>query len=211
MPIISLEGSIGAGKTTFLKQVEQAGYHVLYEPVDKWNSDMIDGSSMFELYYKDKTRYGFPFQMYVLQSRVQHLLETIRDLPENAVLVTERCPLTDCKIFAEMMHAEGFINDYSFRVYTKWYEFTRAILPPIVGVAYLRVSPDVCVQRILKRNRSGEALIDLNYLKTLHTKHEDWLMKPGDLPVCVIDGDGSVPDVAKLSDFISQLGLEANV
>ena len=204
MSIISVEGSIGAGKTTFLKEVQKAGYHVLFEPVDSWSSEMIDDLSMIELYYKDKAKYGFAFQMYVLQSRVQHLLAAIQN-HKDTIIITERCPMSDSKIFAEMMHEQGIINDYSYSVYKKWYAFVQTILPPITGVVYLRVSPETCVQRIMKRNRNGESLIDSSYLNQLHNKHESWLMHPGDVPVCVVDGNGHVPNVAQLKEFIEEL------
>lgn len=204
MSIISIEGSIGAGKTTFLRNIERAGYTVMYEPVDSWSSEMIHGSSMFELYYKDKNKYGFAFQMLALQSRVQHLIDTINHNPTK-IIITERCPLTDYKVFAEMMYEQGIINDYSFRVYKKWYDFTKSILPPVAGIVYLRVTPDVCVQRILKRNRNGEERIDLNYLKALHDKHEQWLQHYTEVPTLILNGNGEVPDVSALTAFIGQL------
>lgn len=210
MPIFSVEGGIGAGKTTFLAELEEAGYRVLCEPVDKWTSDMMDGKSMFELFYEDKNKYGFAFQMYVLQSRIQYIIDTVASFPDDIIII-ERCPLTDCKVFAEMMHEEGIINDYDFRVYKKWQEFCMALIPPMAGIVYLRVSPEICVQRIMKRGRSGEQHIDLNYIKLLHKKHEEWLMNlvPTDPSVLVIDGDGPVPSAREFADFIETMPLLA--
>lgn len=43
------------------------------------------------------------------------------------------------------------------------------------GVIYLRAQPETCFARCQKRNRSEESSISLEYLKTVHQKHEDWL------------------------------------
>jgi deoxyadenosine/deoxycytidine kinase len=206
--IISVEGCIGAGKTTFLKELEKAGYCVVYEPVDEWTKESIqceggESKSMFELYYEDKCKYGFAFQMYVLQSRVHHFIRAIQDNP-GKVIITERCPLTDHKVFAEMMYEQGIIDQYSYKVYKKWFDLmTTTVLPKVSALVYLRVNPEVCVQRILKRNRNGESRIDLNYLNCLQTKHEEWLMlSSSDVPIKVIDGNGTVPSPEVIADFV---------
>jgi deoxyadenosine/deoxycytidine kinase len=207
MPLLSVEGSIGAGKTTFLAVLESMGHRVIYEPVDEWSTETIGGCSMLEHYYKDKSKYGFAFQMYVLQSRVKRMNDVISQHP-NAVIITERCPLTDYHVFATMMHQRGIIDDYSFHVYKRWFEFMKGVIPPIDGVVYLRVSPETCVKRIVQRARQGEGLIDLGYLHDLHTRHETWLMnEEKTVPICVIDGDGDVPVGTAIDAFLARLGV----
>lgn len=204
MPIFSIEGSIGAGKSTFLRELENAGYKVLYEPVNDWSEKNVDNTSMLELYYSDKKKYGFAFQMYVLQSRVSYLLDIIKNNPDEVIII-ERCPMTDKKIFAEMMFDNGILNSYEFHVYNTWYVFLTSILPDITGYIYLQVNPGVCIQRIINRNRSGESLIDVNYIQSLHERHESWLMQSTDTPVCLIDGNGSIPSPEQVSIFIASL------
>lgn len=213
--IISVEGCIGAGKTTFLKELEGSGYCVVYEPVDDWTKEKIGEKSLFELYYEDKQKYGFPFQMFVLQSRIEHFLNYVKrteqEKPGGAVIITERCPLTDHNVFTEMMFEQGIIDRYSYTVYKKWFEFMINTMIPneyaVSGIVYLRVNPETCVQRILKRNRIGETLIDLNYLNCLQAKHEKWLLgnAPSEIPVMVIDGNGGVPSVESIAQFVRSL------
>ena len=51
------------------------------------------------------------------------------------------------------------------------------VLPSIVpdGFIYLRATPETCNARMVGRNRTEEAGVPLEYLQTLHAKHEDWL------------------------------------
>lgn len=205
MPIFSIEGSIGAGKSTFLSELEKVGYKVLYEPVSDWMQKGIDGtSSMLELYYADKKRYGFAFQMYVLQSRISHLLKIIKDNPDETIII-ERCPETDKRIFAEMMFNNEILNPYEYHVYNTWYSFLTSVLPSIDGIIYLQVKPGTCIQRIINRNRSGESLIDINYIQSLHEKHEEWLLHSTDIPVCLVNGDGDIPGTDQVTSFITGL------
>jgi deoxyadenosine/deoxycytidine kinase len=202
MPIFSVEGSIGAGKTTFLKSLEDSGYKVLYEPVDDWTSKKSSGMSMLEHYYSDKQKYGFAFQMYVFQSRIQHLLKLVETNP-NAIIITERCYLTDKNIFAEMMYEQNILNQYEYDVYNEWYMFISKLVPKIDGIIYLQVKPGICIERIIKRNRKGESSIDLNYINCLNEKHESWL-NSYDNPICIVDGNGSVPTVDQVNYFINR-------
>jgi len=64
------------------------------------------------------------------------------------------------------------------------------------GCIYLRTSPDVCYDRLCKRNRKEEAGISYDYLQLLHDKHEAWLIRKenvehdvADLPVLSISCD----------------------
>jgi deoxyadenosine/deoxycytidine kinase len=61
-------------------------------------------------------------------------------------------------------------------------------------VVYLRATPKTCIERIRARNRPEETSIDLNYLTTLHHRHEEWLIPRsyGDTPstpVLIVDAN----------------------
>lgn len=212
--LVTLEGNIGAGKTTLLKIIEKMSFikdHVVaYEPVDDWMNLRVAAheKSLFELYYEDKKRYGFAFQMYALQSRFQHLVKLVQDNPDK-IIITERCHLTDHMIFASMLHQQGVITPHEYVVYKTWYESIESMDSLVLaGIMYLQVSPPTCIERICKRNRLGEDNIDMLYIKSLHTQHELWLnTQKNDYPICIINGDTPKNewDVEKIADFINDL------
>ena len=43
------------------------------------------------------------------------------------------------------------------------------------GFIYLRATPDICMNRLKRRQRTEEGGVTLDYLMGLHQKHEDWL------------------------------------
>jgi deoxyadenosine/deoxycytidine kinase len=81
---------------------------------------------------------------------------------------------------------------------------------------YLRTDPAICYERILKRKRSAELDISLDYLKRLHEKYEAWLVARQDIasslhdvPVLVLNCNESFEDkvseqeqhIARIVDF----------
>lgn len=209
--LIFLEGNIGAGKTTLLsKLAENPEYEVVYEPVDEWMSMRATptSDSIFELYYKDKQRYGFMFQMVALQTRISHI-QKILSSNTNKIIISERSYFTDHEVFAKLLHDTKIISDDEYFVYKMWYDFLIGMLnPKVSGIIYLKASPQTCCSRITKRNRTGEGQIDFDYVKQVHDQHETWLTQNKGLclPVFVCNGDVENLQVTQeLTDFITTL------
>jgi deoxyadenosine/deoxycytidine kinase len=215
--IVSVDAGIAAGKTTFLKMLMERvlaidGKRCIYvlEPVDTWMQVTPGGeqASIFEMFYRDKTKYGFAFQMLVLQTRFQRLKQLIDDHPD-AIIICERTPMSDFQVFARMMRDQDFICTHEFEVYKKWYTLALELLKPdIRGIVYLRADPVVCATRVALRNRKGEEGIDIEYLQLVHDQHEDWLMnKELPIPLCVINSNCAKDevDVGAFVQFVSLL------
>lgn len=212
--IISVEGSIGAGKTTLLNKIAHElkfdrPHIIALEPVDDWMKLKVEGDSksLFEHYYSDKSRYAFMFQMYAMKTRFEHIMKLQQENPET-LIICERCHLTDCEVFAKMLAKDNLITPIEFEVYKTWYTFITGILKPqISGILYLRVDPHVCVQRIMKRNRTGEDKIDLEYLAHLHQQHESWLAQTEKdtegIPIGIVDGNGPSLDTDSIVSFVN--------
>lgn len=178
--LVTIEGNIGVGKTTFLQQIEaNKDIVVLYEPVDEWIKfkDNKSGKSLFELYYNDKSKYSFLFQMMALQTRFENLVKC-NNVEEHSdkIVVCERSILTDYNIFAKSMNEEGVLSDLELEIYRKCHSFMMEICKVKVDkMIYLRASPETCLQRVNKRNRVGEDNIDISFLRDLHNAHDTWL------------------------------------
>jgi deoxyadenosine/deoxycytidine kinase len=72
MTLISIEGNIGAGKSTLIETLKTKFSNVVFvdEPVDEWSTVTDkDGTTVLEKYYADQKRYAFAFQMMVRVSR----------------------------------------------------------------------------------------------------------------------------------------------
>ncbi len=194
--IIIVEGNIASGKTTFLGQLSKK-YKVMYEPVGEWMELRVKpgDESLFELYYADKAKYSFAFQMMALQTRFANLIKMRNELPGDSVIICERSIFTDYEIFAKMAHADGFISDIEFEVYKSWFKLITGFASDIAGTIYLRAPPETCMARALKRARPGEDVLNVEFLTKVHDAHERWLSDNAiDDCVLVIDANIEATD-----------------
>jgi len=183
MPSVYLiEGNIGSGKSTLLrimkKHVPDIGNkEVVYieEPVKVWDTIKDkDGESVLVKFYNNQRKYAFPFQMMAYISRISELRKALKKYDENTIIVCERSVYTDKNVFCKMLYDSGIIEETEFIIYNKWFdEFVDNI--EIKGVVYLDVNPNVCMQRIAKRNRNGEEGVSLEYLQKCKMYHDTWL------------------------------------
>jgi thymidine kinase len=179
--IFTVEGNIGSGKTTLISQLKDVKFDkphiVVFEKVDEWSKlKDNEGQDILSLFYKDKQKYSYIFQSYVLFSRLHHLMETIKSHP-NHIIICERCHLTDLYVFAKSLYELKDLNDIEWRVYNMWHQQLRDMLNiNLTGCIFVNTSPEVCFNRIKKRSRTGESGIPLDYLTLLHEKHVDWLL-----------------------------------
>jgi deoxyadenosine/deoxycytidine kinase len=175
MRIISIEGNIGSGKSTLIKNLKELNLEniiFLPEPVEEWNKIKdTNGKTIIEKYYEDQKKYAFSFQMMAYISRLKQIQDNIN---ENNIIITERCLYTDKEIFAKMLHDSGLIEDIEYSIYLCWFEHFIADAK-INHFIYIKSDPDICSNRINLRNRKGEESIPLEYLIKCHKYHENWL------------------------------------
>lgn len=210
--IISIEGNIGSGKSTFLRLLQEFSPDnevvFLREPVDIWNSIKdTQGETILSKFYGNTKKYSFSFQMMAYISRLSLLRETCKKHP-NKIIVTERCVETDKNVFAKMLYDEGNIEEVDYAIYLRWFdEFAQDF--QVTKYVYVYTPPEVCSYRILKRNRQGE-VIPLEYLKNCSKYHKNWLDGVSS-PVLKIIGvyDITTPEYARnLENIFSFITLD---
>ena len=176
-----MEGNIGSGKSTLIRALkneynEIAGLPVVFvdEPVTQWESiKSADGKNMIELFYGNPARYSFAFQMMAYISRLTMLQEAIRKHPK-AIIITERCLLTDYHIFAKLLYENKSMLQEEYEIYQRWFHSFQDIR--VDGIIYVRTDASVAFERCTLRSRPGET-IDEAYLKQCHEKHEEWIQE----------------------------------
>ena len=201
--ICSIEGNIGSGKSTIIKNLKKTLYNLNYknviylpEPVDVWESIKDNsGKNIIECYYENQEEYAFSFQMMAYISRIHQLRTAIKN-NQGSIIITERSVLTDKNVFAKMLYDDKKIKEIDYAIYLKWFdEFIKEI--PISGIIYIKTVPETASERVVKRNRKGET-IPLEYLKLCHTYHDNWLLNE---KIPILQMDGSV-------DFLNEIPTE---
>jgi deoxyadenosine/deoxycytidine kinase len=205
--IITVEGNIGAGKTTFLESLRTRlpFVKVLLEPVGEWISTKnADGKSILQLFYEDKSRWSMTFQLYAFLSRLEDMKKLLKECEESektegepTIILTERSVLTDRFVFAEMLHKQGFLDDLEWTLYLKWFHAYAADVP-IQGILYLSTSAATSKERIGIRGREGEASISAEYLDALEAQHRHWVSTTT-LPVLEVSTEPGTDEGERLS------------
>ena len=187
--IISIEGNIGSGKSTiinYLKTIENPNIVFVDEPVNEWLNIKSNGKNALELFYEDQSKNSFWFQVLAYITRLRNLLEAVKN-NSNKIIITERSIYTDKYVFAQMLFDSGNINDIEFQTYNYWFDTFQSQTKTDV-ILYVNTKPEECMNRIKVRNRSEESGVELEYLKTCHEKHLQWLTNDQDSKIVYING-----------------------
>jgi deoxyadenosine/deoxycytidine kinase len=210
MPIISLEGNIGAGKSTLFNQLRAAHPEWIFvdEPVDEWMRLVdSDGKSLLENFYGDRKRWAYTFQITALLSRSKALTAAYASAGPEAIIVTERSLGADKNVFAKMLNADGDIGALEWTLYNNWFDQITKTLPPISGYIHLDTPVTICDERIAVRAREGES-VPVDYLDRLDSYHFAWLLDTA-MPAPVMRYDNySLKDQSSLKDveeFVERL------
>ena len=178
--VLSLEGNIGAGKSTILNALEKhlgnkSGWLFLKEPVHIWETIQDkDGKSILCKFYENPSKYAFSFQVMAFITRYQELKRMLKENPDCKGIICERSLEADKNIFAKMLHEDELMDSMHYSIYDRYFQEYEGNLQ-LDGLIYIDASPEICFDRVQLRSRNGENNISLDYLKKCHKFHEQWM------------------------------------
>ena len=111
-----VEGNIGAGKSTFLKILnDYLNVQLVYEPHSKWQ-DVGGSGNLLDNFYSDPARWAYTFQSYAFITRVLEQKNMAEQSP-FPVQILERSVYSDRYCFAKNCHEMGTISDLEWQLY----------------------------------------------------------------------------------------------
>ena len=183
MPIITIDGNIGAGKSTILNYLHSNhNIYVDLEPIDKWKS-FLDN-----IYTNKKNYFNFQVRVWLDRSWIQE-----KDM--NTTIIMERSPY-----FIRNTFNNNLINTQEYNIINELYDKTDIIWKSNYFI-YIRSNPQKCLERILKRGRDNEKEISIEYLNDIHNLHEETYEKAieNNIKVLCIDIENkSLEEIAEL-------------
>jgi deoxyadenosine/deoxycytidine kinase len=194
--IVSIEGNIGSGKSTFIhllkkycSQLNELDIIFIQEPVSEWLAMTdTDGKNILEKFYSDQSRWSYSFQMIAFITRAKKILEHYSNKNTNKIIILERSVETDRKIFATLLKESGKISAMEWKLYDQWYEWLTNEFPIIPDkYIYLQAKYEVSFERMKKRCRKEEDIVPIEYIKSLCEKHDQWLL--GEKDTLIVDVD----------------------
>lgn len=152
---ITIEGNIGAGKTTLST--------MLSNDLDaELVLEQFADNPFLPNFYKDPEKYAFPLELFFMAERYQQLQETLqKELFENNILIS------DYLFSKSQLFASNNLNDHEFDLYMRLFKMIYAQLPKPDIILYLHSSVPVLKSNIEKRGREYEKDITDDYLKQI--------------------------------------------
>lgn len=149
---------------------------VIDEPVDIWTQKIYNISyeeislykgnnekSALDLFYTDKSRFGFWFQIIAFTSRLKAIVDTLSKINFNdnfkkytICIIAERSLRSD-RLFFHNLYKSGWITQAELKVYDDFFDLIcEHVIKKEDVMVYLNTTPQKCEERITKRARASE-------------------------------------------------------
>lgn len=157
-PYISIEGNIGAGKTTLAKQLAK-------KLGAKYIAEQFEEIKLLPQFYKDPTRYAAALEKSFLVNRYRLLKKGLRTKPQTTVV-------SDFSIYRSAWFARVNLNAKDYKLFENVFSSRQRKLREPDLVVYLEAPAPLLKANIRKRGRPYEQRIEPNYLTQLSKSYQ---------------------------------------
>ena len=177
---IAIAGNIGAGKTTLTRMLARHyGWEPRFEPVRE--------NPYLEDYYKDIPRWSFCLETFFLKERFKDVLAISH---ADHTIIQDRSIFEGVYVFVKNNYEQGNLSDNDYQTYMDLFHLMMSLVSKPDLMIYLRKSVPELVRQIQLRGRDYEQQMQLDYLKGLNLRYDDFIFKYYDGRVLTIDSDG---------------------
>jgi deoxyadenosine/deoxycytidine kinase len=171
---ITIEGNIGAGKTSLAKALtEELDARLILES--------FENNPFLELFYKDRKRYAFQVEMFFLAERYHQLSKNL--LGD----IFQRYTLSDY-LFAKSAIFSGInLDGAEHELFLNLYRIMERFMPRPDILIYLHLPIDIVASQIQKRGRQYEQDIPVSYLHEVEGAYMRYLKEEKRFPVVIVE------------------------
>jgi deoxyguanosine kinase len=160
---ISVEGNIGAGKTTLA--------HLLAKHFNaRLILEQFADNPFLTKFYENPSQYAFPLELFFLAERYKQLKELVHTKDLFQHITISDYLFAKCLLFAKVN-----LPEEEFYLYQKLYEIIHLQLIQPDIVIYLHAPVDKLQENIRKRNRSYEQGISDDYLFSIQETYTNYI------------------------------------
>lgn len=191
---ITLEGAIGAGKTTLAKKIA-ADYNgtLILEQFEK--------NPFLPKFYEDPARHAFPVELFFMAERFQHL----KALSSQADIF-KSFTVSDFLFQKSLIFATQNLNEDETKLYRMLFDIINPSLPKPDLTLFLYTPIDKLLRNIKTRGREYEQNIKGEYLEKIQNAYLDYFkLQPQSRIVLVNTKDLNYVDLKKDYEFIVEV------
>ena len=202
---ISIEGIIGAGKTTLIQAITphlekhyDGDVLIVPEPVSDWISSGHLENASIEPYVA---------QTYFFHTRIETFLKLFNTPKGQSakVIISERSPISDRFIFWETTCSNGLPSELAQKTYPALWSTWMKLLGGMSPDLYIYLTLDVATsqQRMHERNRTCEqSTVTTSYQEQLELAHNEVFLQ-GEFPSVSISSTRNFRDDPKIAKDIA--------
>lgn len=176
---IAIAGNIGAGKTTLTNMLAR---HYQWEP----RFEPVRFNPYLEDYYADIKRWSFCLETYFLKQRFKDILDINK---ADHTIVQDRSIFEGVYVFVENNYQMGNLSDRDFTTYMELFNLMMSLVKLPELMIYLRKSVPALIAQIQKRGREYEKTMQIDYLKGLNERYDDFIFNKYQGRVLTIETD----------------------
>lgn len=160
---ITIEGNIGAGKTTLAHMMAEH-YHA------KLILEEFADNPFLPKFYEKPQQYAFPLELFFMAERYKQLKEMLQTRDMFSELV-----ISDYLFVKSLLFAKINLSEDEYSLYQKLFEIINPQLVQPDLLIFLNAPVPQLQQNIKKRNRSYELQIEDAYLQRVHNMYIQYL------------------------------------
>ncbi len=172
---ISIEGNIGAGKTTLASMIAK-------EFNGKLILEQFEDNPFLARFYENQERYAFPLELSFLAERYQQLKT---ELPSQELF--SDFTISDYFLNKSVIFARKTLNEDEYQLFFKLFDIMNANLPKPDLLVHLFVNTQRLQHNIKKRGRDYEQKIPDQYLENIQSSYFEYLKQQKQLRVLLLD------------------------
>lgn len=159
---ITIEGCIGAGKTTLAKMLAR-------DFNGKLILEQFEDNPFLPGFYKDPARHAFPVELYFMAERFQHL----KKLSSEADIF-KSFTVSDFLFQKSLIFANNNLSNDEAKLYRMLFDIINPSLPKPDIILYLYAPVSKLMDNIKKRGRDYEKTIAPEYLENIQNAYLDY-------------------------------------
>ena len=172
---ITIEGCIGAGKTTLAKMLAE-------ELNGKLILEQFEDNPFLPGFYKDPERHAFPVELYFMAERFQHL----RNLLAQADIF-KSFTVSDFLFQKSLIFAQNNLKADEAKLYRMLFDIINPSLPKPDITLYLYAPVEKLLANIKKRGRDYEQGIPAEYLEGIQNAYLEYFKLQTNSRIVLLD------------------------
>lgn len=172
---ITIEGTIGAGKTTLAKRLA-ADYN------GKLILEQFEDNPFLPRFYEDPERHAFPVELYFMAERFQQLKKLLSEADMFSAFT-----VSDFLFQKSLIFAQQNLTDNEAKLYRMLFDIINPTLPKPDIVLYLYAPVDKLLANIKTRGRDYEQNIEAEYLQKIQNAYLEYFKLQQNMRIVLLD------------------------